>query len=112
MIIFGLNSRRENWLVVSVYKPPTQNATSFLNCLPQIINFYSITYEKQVIIGDFNVTPDNRSMRVFEDLCNLINLVKTTTRFKGTESCIDLLLTNQKYSFENTNCGSFGTSQF
>ena len=31
---------------------------------------------------------------------NLINLIKTTTCFKGTGSCIDLLLTNQKYTFE------------
>ena len=47
-------------------------------------------------------------MREFVYLYNLINLIKTTTCFKGTGSCIDLLLTNQKYSFKNTN--TFETS--
>ena len=82
IIIFEVNLRKEQWLVVSVYKPAAQDATYFLNRLSQIIDFYSITYEKQVIIGDFNLTPDNNSMREFVDLYNLINLFKTTTCFK------------------------------
>ena len=82
IIIFELNLRKEKWLVVSVDKPPAQDATYFLNWLSQIIDFYSITYEKQVIIGDFNLTPHNKSMREFVDLYNLINLIKTTTSFK------------------------------
>ena len=65
--------------MVSVYKPPTQDATYFLNWLSQVIDFYNVTYEKQVLIGGFNVTPDNKSMREFVDLYNLINLIKTTT---------------------------------
>ena len=77
--IFELNLRKEKWPVVLVYKPPAQDATYFLNWLSQIIDFYSITHEKQVIIGDFNLTPDNNSMRKFVDLYNLINLIKTTT---------------------------------
>ena len=76
IIIFELNLRKEKWLAVSVCKPPAQDATYFLNWLSEIIDFYSIKYEKQVIIGDFNLTPDNKSMREFVDLYNLINLVK------------------------------------
>ena len=53
IIIFELNLRKEQWLVVSVYKPPVQYRTYFNNWLSQIIDFYSITYEKQVVIGDF-----------------------------------------------------------
>ena len=49
-------------------------------------------------------------MREFVDLYNLINLIKTTTCFKRTGSCIDLLLTNQKYSFKNTNAFETGLS--
>ena len=33
IIIFKLNLRKEKWLVVSVYKPPAQDATYFLNWL-------------------------------------------------------------------------------
>ena len=102
--------RKEQWLVVSVYKPPGQNAIYFLNWLCQIIDIYSTFYEKQVIIGDFNLTSDNKSMRDFVDLYNVINLIQITTCFKGTVSCIDLLLTNQKYSLKNTSAFKTGLS--
>ena len=64
----------------------------------------------QIVIRDLNLTPDNKSMREFVDLYNLINLIKATTWFKGTGSCIDLLLTNQKYLFENTSAFKTGLS--
>ena len=33
----------------------------------------------------------------------IYNLIKVNTCFKGKGTCIDLILTNQKYSFKNTN---------
>ena len=110
IIIFELNLRKEKWLVVSVHKLPDQDASYFLTWLSQIIDFYSITYEKQVITGDFSLTADNKSMREFVDLYNLINLIKTITCFKGTGSCVDLLLKNQKSSFKSTNTFETGLS--
>ena len=102
MIIFELNLQKVEWLVVSVYKPPLQDATYFLNWLSQIIDFYSITYEKK-IMTDFNLNPDNKSMRELVELYNLIDLIKTSTCFKGIVYWIHLfLLTFQKYSFKNT----------
>ena len=50
IIIFELYLRKEQWLVVSVCKPPAQDATYFLNQLSQIIDFHSITYGEQVLI--------------------------------------------------------------
>ena len=64
--------------MVPVYKPPVQYRTYFNNWLSQIIDFYSVTYEKQVVIGDFNLTPGSKSLREFMDLYNLINLMKAT----------------------------------
>ena len=64
--------------MVPGYKPPVQYRTYFNNWLSQIIDFYSITYEKQVVIGDFNLTPGSKSLREFMDLYNLINLMKAT----------------------------------
>ena len=40
---------------------------------------------------------------------DLINLIKNNTCFKGKGSCIDLNLTNRKYSFKNST--SFATGQ-
>lgn len=84
--------------MVSVYKPSAQNATYFLNWLSHIIEFFSITLEKQMIIGNFSLILENKSMKKFMDLYNLINLIKTAKCFKGTETRIDLLLINQKCS--------------
>ena len=69
----------EKWLVVSVYKPPAQNITYFFftGCLKLLM-----------------LTPDNKGVTKFMDLYNLIKLIKATACVKGTESCIDLLLTN------------------
>ena len=33
---------------------------------------------------------------------NFINLVEANTCFEGIGSCIDLILTNRKYSFKHT----------
>ena len=49
--------------MLSVYKPPAQDATYFFNWLSQIIDFCNITKEKQVIMEDFNLTPDNKTRR-------------------------------------------------
>ena len=48
--IFEWNLPNEQWLLVSVYKRPAQDATYFLDWLSQIIDFHSIMYGEQVII--------------------------------------------------------------
>ena len=42
--------------------------------------------------------------------CALCNLIKVNTCFKGKGTCIDLILTNRKYSFKNTNTIETGLS--
>ena len=41
-------------------------------------------------------------MMTFLNGHDLINLIKNNTCFKGDGSCIDLILTNQKFSFKNS----------
>ena len=41
---------------------------------------------------------------------NFINLVKGNTCFKGKGSCIDLILTNRRYSFKHTSSNETGLS--
>ena len=42
---------------------------------------------------------------------DLINLIKNNTCFKGEGSCIDLILTNRKFSFKNSTSFEKGLSQ-
>ena len=54
---FEINLRKDKWLVISVYGPPSQNSEYFLNELDKIIDYFSVSYDNHVIIGDFNLEP-------------------------------------------------------
>ena len=58
-------------------------------------------------MGDFNIEQSDLSLKAFLNSNNLYNLIKSNTCFKGKGSCIDLFLTNRKYSFKFS--GSYET---
>ena len=91
-IPFGINLRKEKWLVISIYRPPSQNSEYFLNSLTKIIDYFANTYDNHLILGDFNLEPTDSALMGFLDSNNLTNLIKTNTCFKGKGSCIDLIL--------------------
>ena len=74
------------------------------------MDFNSQDYDNKVILRDFNLEPSNPSIASFMNNQNLFNLVKSNTCFKGKGSCIDLILTNRKYSFKNTGSVETGLS--
>ena len=82
--------------------PPSQSNQYFLDMLGDLVDFYSQDYDNKVILRDFNLEPSNPSIASFMNNQNLFNLVKNNTCFKDEGSCIDLKLTNRKYSFKNT----------
>ena len=96
VIPFELNLTKEKWLFVSVYKPPLQSNNYFLNILNDLLDFYSGIYDNKVVFVNFNLEPTNSVMMNFMDSRNFINLIKNNTRFKGVDSCIDLILTKRK----------------
>ena len=49
-------------------------------------------------------------MMTFLNEHDLINLIKNDTCFKGEGSCIDLILTNRKFSFKNSTSFEIGLS--
>ena len=89
-------------LFVNVYKPPLQNNQYFVSNLSDLLDFNSNKYVNKVVLRDFNLETLSPSMLSFNDSQNCATLVKNKTCFKGTGSCIDLILTNRKYSFKNT----------
>ena len=50
-----INLRQEKWLVISIYRPPSQNSACFLKSLTKMINFSADTYENYLIMGYFNI---------------------------------------------------------
>ena len=75
---------------------------------------FSATYDNLILLGDFNVDPEEVNMSDFLNIYNLKNLVKLKTCFKNPEnpSSIDLILTNSHKSFQNTNVFETGLSDF
>ena len=102
-VAFEINLRKEKWLVISIHCPPSQNSEYFLNNLTVIID----TYDNYLIMGDFNIEQSDPFLKAFLNSNNLYNLNKSNTCFKGKGSCIDLFLTNRKYSFKFS--GSYET---
>ena len=95
-----INLRKEKWLVISVYRPPSQNSEYFLNNLTVLIEYFADTYDNYLIMGDFNIEQSDPSVKAFLNSNNLYNLIKSNSCFKGKGSCIDLFPTNKKYSFK------------
>ena len=109
-IPFEINLRKEKWLFISVYKPPSLNNQYFCDSLSELLDFYSSIYDNKVVFGDFNLDISHPVMLPFKNNENFINLVKGNTCFKGKGSCIDLILTNRRYSFKHTSFIETGLS--
>ena len=75
-----------------------------------MIDYSSVSYDNHVIIGEFNLEPSTGLLKNFMNSNALRNLIKVDLCFKGKGTCIDLILTNQKYSFKNTNTFEKGLS--
>ena len=97
-------------MFVCIYRPPKQDSQYFLENLPLIIDHYSSIYDNHIILGDFNMEPKNLKLASFMHSFNLYNLIKSNTCFKGSGSCIDLILTNRKYCFKHTSTFETGLS--
>ena len=65
-------------------------------------------------MGDFNTEVTQTSMKVFCDSYEFKNLIKDATCYKNPEnpSCIDLILTNNPNSFQNSEVTETGLSDF
>ena len=99
---FEKNMRMDKWLVISVYRPPSQKSEYFLNELDKMIDYSSVSCENHVIIGDFNLEPSTRLLKHLMNSNVLYNLIKMNTHFIDKGTCVDLFLTNRKYFLKYT----------
>ena len=101
VVSFEIKLRKEKWLVISIYRLPSKNSEFFLNSLTSIIDHFAKLFDNYIIIGNFNLEPSNTALKNFLDSNGLYNLIKEHL-IKGKGSLIDLILTNRKFSFKNT----------
>ena len=75
-----------------------------------MIDYFSVSYNNHVVISDLNLEPSTGLLKNIMNNNALYNLIKVDRCFKGKGTCIDLILTNRKYSFKNTNTFETGLS--
>ena len=111
---FDLNLHKKKWLVCCSCNPNKSNISRHLDTLRKSLDLYSAHYENTILIGDFNVSIDDPHMESFCESYRFKSLIKDPTCFKNPESpsCIDLILTNNPYSFQNSWVIETGLSDF
>ena len=104
-----LNSVR--WIIISIYRPPKPDISYFLIWLSDLIDVYNS--ERCIVIGDFNLDPQNTLIVAFMENQLLYNHVNLKTFLKSIEgSCIDLNLSNKKHCLQFTDSLDIGLSDF
>ena len=111
-IYLEINIRSRNWLIVGLYKPPSQNNSLFLENMSRNLSRYLDSYENITLLGDFNMTPEDKNLEHFTYTFCLEHLINEPTCFKGSPSCIELIMTNRKSYFKNTCVTVTGISDF
>ena len=74
-IFVEINLRKKKWLLCCSYNPHQSNIASYLKSICKTLNKLSTTYDNLILLGDFNVKPEEESIAEFLNLYNLKNLV-------------------------------------
>ena len=96
------------------YNPNRNHISSHLDLFRRSLDLCSAEYEHFVIVGDFNIEVTQTSIKVFCDSYEFNNLIKDATCYRNPEnsSFIDLILTNNPNSFQNSWVIETGLSDF
>ena len=101
-------------MICCLYNPYRINVTTHLGDIGKALDTYSRKYENTLLIGDFNVEPNEANMKTFCNQYKLKSLNKEPASFKNVneQSCIDLFLTNNSKCFEDCLTLETGLSDF
>ena len=72
------------WLILGLYKTPSLRSEIFVSEVIKALTFYSEKYDNVLLMGDFNMTPENHHLKDFTDSNDFENLVKGPTCLKST----------------------------
>ena len=78
-ISFEVNLNKKKWVLLSVYRPPTQSEEIFLDNLGRALDKYSGEFENFIILGDFEMTVNEGELKNFLDLYSLKSMVREPT---------------------------------
>ena len=101
-IFVEIRVRKKTWLLCSSYNPKKNLIANHLNCIGRNLDSQLGQYENFILMGDFNVEPNDATMKNFCQIYDCKNIVKDNTCFKSpiNPNCIDLIITNRPKSFQ------------
>jgi len=103
---------KSKWLVVFIYRLPSQDREYFLQNLVYLLDNLS-ELKNCVIMGDFNCEPKSPKLAEFLKSNLLFNHMKFNTCFKSLNcSCIYLMLSNQNLVFSTPQPVILGSAIF
>ena len=106
-----INIRKQKWLLLPIYRSHSQDPRYFIENICAIIDRHTSLSEKVLLIGDFNMEISDQEMSILTNTYNLFNLFKGPTCFKTPKGrSIDLMLTNRKQSFKESQLFKTGFS--
>ena len=89
--------------MLGIYKPPKQDNSEFLDTINILLNDNTETYENIIILGDFNMTIENRQLNGFMQLHDMSHFINEPTCFQWHDPTrIDNILTNRKTMFKTS----------
>ena len=105
---------KKKYLIGATYNPCKTSISKHLNSLGMMISISLPNSDNVILMGDFNCDPVDLEVIEFCESSNLKKLTHEPTCFKSltNRTCIDLILTNRKRSFQNTCIVETGLSDF
>ena len=111
LIEFSIKTRK--WLCIGLYKPPSQNDKNFLDDLSLILNNRTCQFDNFILMGDFNLTVEDKNIEVFTRTFDMECLINKPKCFQSAKpNCIGLILTNKKELFKNSKVLEVGISHY
>ena len=106
--------RKKKWFLFSSYNPKKNLIANHLNCIGRNFDSQLGQYENFILMGDFNVEPNDANMKNFCRIYGCKNVVKDKTCSKNpiNPTCIDLIITNRPQPFQEPKVIETGLSDF
>ena len=103
ILVSELKLSKTDWLVIGTYKSPSLSDIAFTSEISNILTFYWSTHDSILLMGDFNMTPNNSKLSELIADHELCTLIWEPIGFKSINPiCIDNFLTNKKTRFMKT----------
>ena len=89
-ICLEINIQLGQCLAVRLFKPSSQNNSLFLENVSKYFSRYLDSYEIITFLGDFNMTPEDKTLQHFTDIFSIehFSLINEPNCLKGSPSCI------------------------